>query len=127
VAFFAPIRSDGNYLFGITLNTRVNSLDSKKRQALRPSRMPTGLLDVSVGKVRHKSILHFPVTIWAKSLCHLALRILVYVVGVKDRTAAMTAAVASKVSIRKRPIHRFGPPDCSAIHRSFLLPIELAS
>ena len=48
MAFFAPIRSDGNYLFGITFNTRVNSLDSEKRQALRPSRMPTGLLDVSV-------------------------------------------------------------------------------
>jgi len=27
----------------------------------------------------------------------------------------MTAAVASKVSIKSRPIHRFGPSDCSSI------------
>jgi len=86
MTFFAPIRSNGNHLFGITFHTGVNSLHSKKRQALRPARMPIGLLDGSVRKVRHKSVLHFPVTIWAKSLCHLALRILVYVVDVKDRT-----------------------------------------
>ena len=77
MALFAPIGSDGYQLFGVKFNTRVDPLHSKKSTAFWFGRMPTGLLYRSVRKVRHKSVLHFPITIWTRSNCHLALHILV--------------------------------------------------
>ncbi len=84
MALSAPIGSDGYHLFGVTFDSGVDSLHSKKRIALWFGRMPTGLFYGSVRKVRHKSVLHFPVTIWAISRCHLALHNLDDLVDVID-------------------------------------------